>query len=69
MIIAMNMVIIDYRKSSNKPPGGLLNFEHSDLERGGGYLQFFDRQRQNYTMSMDFEMLRALLTTMNYCVI
>ena len=28
------------------------------LERGGrGYLKFFDRQRQNYTMPMEFEML------------
>ena len=26
------------------------------LERGG-YWKFFDRQRQNYTMSMEFEML------------
>ena len=29
--------------------------------RGGGgtYLKFFDRQRHNYTMSMEFEMLRS----------
>ena len=26
---------------------------------GGAYLKFFDRQRQNYTMSMEFEMLRS----------
>ena len=26
------------------------------LERGG-YLKFFDRERQNYTMSVEFEML------------
>ena len=46
-----------YRKSSNKTPGGLLNLGRG---RGGGgvaYLQFLDRQRQNYTMSMEFEML------------
>ena len=45
-----------YRKSSNKTPGGLLNLGRG---RGGAYLQFLDRQRQNYTMSMEFEMLRS----------
>ena len=34
----------------------------------GTYLKFFDRQRQNYTISMDFEMLHSFITTMNYCV-
>ena len=27
--------------------------------RGGTYLKFFDRQRHNYTMSMEFEMLHS----------
>ena len=61
-----------YRKSSNKPPGGLLNFGPS---RGGGllekgaYLKFFDRQRQNYTISMDFEMLHSFHNNyMNNCI-
>ena len=55
-----------YHKSSNKPPGGLLNSVHLEgggliregglLERGA-YLKFFDRKRQNYTMSIEFEML------------
>ena len=63
----------NYRKSSNTPEGvgggGLLNFEPSgrDLIRGGGggllerraHLRFFDRQRQNCTISMEFEMLRS----------
>ena len=48
-----------YRKSSNKTPGGLLNFGPLEGAGGGAYLQFFDRQRQNYTMSMEFEMLRS----------
>ena len=51
------MNVVNYRKSSNKPPGGLLNFGPSG--GGGAYLKFFDRQRQNYTMSMEFEMLRS----------
>ena len=46
--------------------GGLLNFSPSgggiikegDLLGTGAYLKFFDRQRQNYTVSMEFEMLR-----------
>ena len=40
--------------------GGLLNFGLSGgglIREGGAYLKFFDRQRQNYTMSMEFEML------------
>ena len=44
--------------------GGLFNFGHSRPGVGGGgflergaYLKFFDIQRQNYTMSMEFEML------------
>ena len=36
--------------------GGLLE---RGLFRRGAYLKFFDRQRQNYTMSMEFEMLRS----------
>ena len=50
------------------PPGGLLNFgpsqegggellERGTYQRGGTYLKFFGRQRKNYTMSMEFEML------------
>ena len=43
--------------------GGLLNFGLSGggliREGWGAYLKFFDRQRQNYTMSMEFEMLRS----------
>ena len=40
------------------------------LERGA-YLKFFDRQRQNYTMSMEWSLkcYIALITAMNYCVI
>ena len=53
--------------------GGGLNFGPSG--EGGGlleraaYLKFFDRQRQNYTMSMEFEMSCSLTNTMNSCVI
>ena len=36
--------------------GGLLE---RGLFRRGAYLKFYDRQRQNYTMSMEFEMLRS----------
>ena len=53
-----------YCKSSNKPPGGgLIYFRPPEgrggLIREGAYLKFFDRQRQNYTMSMEFEILRS----------
>ena len=58
-----------YSKSSNKPPEGLLNFGpygggsyyRGELikEGEGAYLKFFDRQRQNYTISMKFGMLRS----------
>ena len=55
-----NFLKSDYRKSYNKPPGGLLNFRPPEgMEGGGAYLKFFDRQRQNYTMSMEFEILRS----------
>ena len=38
------------------------------LERGA-YLKFFDRQRQNDTISMEFEMLRSFNSNLvNYCV-
>ena len=47
-------------------PWGLIKFR-ALLKRGGGgglfdrgaYLKFFDRQRQNYIISMEFEMLRS----------
>ena len=36
-----------------------------DYYRAGGWIifkKFFDRKRQNYTMSMEFEMLRSFST-------
>ena len=30
------------------------------LEKGGAYLKFFDRQRQNYTISMDSDRVTQL---------
>ena len=52
----MGYRLVCYRKSSNKPPGG---GEGGSLLERGACLQFFDRQRQNYTMSMEFEMSRS----------
>ena len=41
--------IFTYRKSSNKPPGGLLNFRPSGggggIREGGAYLKFLDKGR------------------------
>ena len=51
------------RKHSNKPLGaykilGLLE-GWGLIREGGAYLKFFDRQRQNCTISMEFEMLHS----------
>ena len=55
-----NMYIV---KALISPQGGLLYFGPPEGGRGllerGAYLKFFDRQRQNYTMSMEFEILRS----------
>ena len=69
----------EYCKRSNNPPGDLLNFGPSGGEGGlirdeglyreGAYLKFFDRQRQNYTMSMEFEMLHSFKTAINSSIL
>ena len=43
---------------------GLLNIVRSGggggpIREGGTYLEFFDRQRQTYAMSLEFEMLHS----------
>ena len=55
------ILTLAYRKSSNKPPFGPPGGEGRGLNRegGGACLKFFDRQRQKYTTSMEFEMLRS----------
>ena len=35
----------------------------------GAYLKFFDRERQNYTMSMEFEMLHSFKTAINSSIL
>ena len=61
----MKVGVSTYHKGS-----GLSNFGPSGggLIRGGGvaYLKFFDKQRQDYTMSI-LNCYAALVTTMNYC--
>ena len=48
--------------------GGLIR--DGALLNRGAYLKFFDSQRQNCNMSMEFEMLRSFnnKSSMNYCV-
>ena len=47
-------------KALTSPPGSVCVCVGGGLIRGGGaYLKFFDRQRQNYTMCVEFEILRS----------